>query len=322
MSQELWIRPAEAADLPEILNLMSLSLGSAIPRTRDFWSWKHEQNPFGPSTVVLGFINETLVGLRAFMRWTWQAASVELAAMRAVDTATHPSFQGRGVFRRLTLQALSVARRDGVRFVFNTPNHKSRPGYLKMGWSTAGRPMIWIRPISMRRDTIAEWDAPRASSVLAQDVDAGPRREHGNRDARLRTKQQKGYLHWRYARIPGITYHAFGDPREAFAIVRRKQTKGGWELRICELWLGDARQSNRWAEDLVRSMVSSCGCNYASCMAPLRTREAGVLLRCGFLPVPALGRVVTVHEVIPGREVLRPTRVSSYRFSIGDLELF
>ena len=63
-----------------------------------------------------------------------------LHAVRAVDTATHPDHQGRGLFTALTMHALEACRAEGVAFVFNTPNAQSRPGYLKMGWREVGRP--------------------------------------------------------------------------------------------------------------------------------------------------------------------------------------
>ncbi len=59
-------------------------------------------------------------------------------AVRAVDTATHPDHQGRGIFSTLTP---TRSRRCGSRadLVFNTPNEKSLPGYLKMGWQIVGQ---------------------------------------------------------------------------------------------------------------------------------------------------------------------------------------
>ena len=75
-------------------------------------------------------------------------------AVRAVDTATDPEFQGRGIFTRLTLEALDELAADGVDFVFNTPNARSRPGYLKMGWQVVGRLAAAVRPTRWRFVTV------------------------------------------------------------------------------------------------------------------------------------------------------------------------
>ena len=85
-----------------------------------------------------------VVGLRAFMRWEFVAGRRRFRAVRAVDTATHPDHQGRGIFSRLTLEALDGLRSEAD-FIFNTPNEKSLPGYLKMGWQVVGRVPIRIR---------------------------------------------------------------------------------------------------------------------------------------------------------------------------------
>jgi len=75
-----------------------------------------------------------------FLRWMFLRPEGGVAtAVRAVDTATLPAAQGRGVFTRLTTTAVDELREQGVDFVFNTPNDRSRPGYLKMGWQVVGR---------------------------------------------------------------------------------------------------------------------------------------------------------------------------------------
>jgi GNAT superfamily N-acetyltransferase len=74
-----------------------------------------------------------------WLRWRFVATGRRWDAVRAVDTATHPEYQGRGIFRRLTTSSLDAAARGGRRHVFNTPNEQSRPGYLKMGWEEVGK---------------------------------------------------------------------------------------------------------------------------------------------------------------------------------------
>ena len=99
-----------------------------------------------------------------------------LRAVRAVDTATDPDYQGRGLFTRLTLQAIDELRAEGVDFVFNTPNDQSRPGYLKMGWQVVGTLPTHVRPTRWR-------------NVAAHRPGAAPRRavEHAeHRRPRLR----------------------------------------------------------------------------------------------------------------------------------------
>ena len=95
------IRAAQPQDTPAIIEILKKSLGeSLIPITENLWSWKHEQNPFGKSFVLLALENAELIGVRAFMRWRWQWNGKEFEAIRAVDTATHPDHQGKGIFKK------------------------------------------------------------------------------------------------------------------------------------------------------------------------------------------------------------------------------
>src|SRR5688572_13398222 len=101
------IRPAEATDIPEIISLLKLSLGeSFLPKSEAYWHWKHVNNPFGKSPVLLAEESNAIIGVRAFMRWQWNDGKRTIEAVRAVDTATHPDFQGKGIFTKLTMSLL------------------------------------------------------------------------------------------------------------------------------------------------------------------------------------------------------------------------
>lgn len=131
------IRKLTNDDQPALLELATASLGEGPQGARqsDWWDWKHVDNPFGRSLVLGAFVDGRLVGLRAFMRWRLvDARGRRWSCARAVDTATHPSQQGKGIFSTLTLAGLDYLRDDGTDIVFNTPNGKSGPGYRKMGW--------------------------------------------------------------------------------------------------------------------------------------------------------------------------------------------
>ena len=130
-----------------------------------------------------------IVGLRAFMRWEFVRGGEVLHAVRAVDTATHPDYQGKGLFTAMTMHGLDVIKDDGIDFVFNTPNDKSRPGYLKMGWQEVGKLPVAIRvagprgAVRMARSRVASshWplDVALGEPVADVVVGAGRRRRIG-----------------------------------------------------------------------------------------------------------------------------------------------
>src|SRR5690606_25693858 len=123
-----------------VLGLIEAALGRRPdPRNAAFFAWKHRENAFGASPAWVAVDGDRVVGFRTLMRWEFDTPEGPVRAVRAVDTATHPDHQGRGIFSALTRRAVEELQNDGVGFVFNTPNDKSRPGYLKMGWREVGR---------------------------------------------------------------------------------------------------------------------------------------------------------------------------------------
>ncbi|MGH9210716.1 MAG: GNAT family N-acetyltransferase [Acidimicrobiales bacterium] len=143
------IRAATADDDDAVLALLQASMGWVPDEqyTR-FFAWKHRENPFGPSPAWVAIEDGRVVGFRTFLRWQFARDDATVDAVRAVDTATHPDYQGRGIFSKLTYHALDELMELGVAFVFNTPNDNSRPGYLKMGWRLVDRLAVAARPRS------------------------------------------------------------------------------------------------------------------------------------------------------------------------------
>lgn len=345
MAAELSVRRASEADIPEILQLVRLSLGEGkIPRDTGYWSWKHLASPFGPSPVLLAEAEGRLVGLRVFMRWGWQAGGERLEAVRAVDTATHPEWRGKGIFSRLTRALAEQLAAEGVAFVFNTPNDQSRPGYLKMGWSVVGRVPLRVRvlrPLRVARALLTRGASRSGSSPAAASAAAGgaggpdellaePALEEflaaqADGDSRLRTPRSVEYLRWRYRDIPGFAYRAAWQLRgdEGAIAIFRTETHGALlGLRLCELLVGPGRASQRMGRSVLRAALGDSGAAFAAAVAAARTPEQRLLLSSGFLPVPRIGPVFTVRPLGPLRDGLSPLDWSSWRLAIGDLELF
>ena len=110
-------RRASRDDFPAVLELLRRALGWVDDDAR-FLEWKHLQNPFGESPMWVALAGARVVGFRAFLRWELVGPDGRVRhAARAVDTATDPDFEGRGIFTRLTLEALDAlaGRRCGAR---------------------------------------------------------------------------------------------------------------------------------------------------------------------------------------------------------------
>lgn len=333
------IREYEPRDEPAVLALLyeTLGKGRAFDRTDLFWRWKHEQNVFGPSLMLVAADGDIL-GLRAFMRWRFAYGGGTFSAVRAVDTATHPAHRRRGVFAALTSAAVDRARREGMDLIFNTPNDVSLAGYLKLGWMHVGRPNLLIRvrhPLRIARTLVKQplpqVTAPRVADLSLASVDdllsspVGVERlvqeDDRLRAGRIRTHRSVTFLRWRYARTPSVGYHAVwseSDPCTAALIVRRNVRRGLNELMVSELLLTSG--GGVQVPALMRTVFGAADVDYAVAHAPTASPHWRALVRAGFLPVPFVGPHFTVRLLSD-----RPspaTRMVSWHLSLGDLEMF
>jgi predicted N-acetyltransferase YhbS len=323
MADDVEIREYTSADRADVVALMRQALGERSgERTEEFFSWKHERNAFGASAAWVALDQGVIVGFRALMRWEFTSAGRTVRAVRAVDTSTAPSHQGKGIFRRLTLHGLDVLRSEGVEFVFNTPNGLSRPGYLKMGWQVIGRLPTRFRParpsslIGMARAKVpAElWSVPTEVGLsidewvskaepLVESV-AGQRRAA----SRLQTAMSTEFLRWRYGFEP-LSYRVWplGSTPDAGGIVFRLRRRGPLvEAAILDVLAPTDAMSGRH----LRRLLRAAGADYALSLGANGVR--------GLLPLPKQGPTLTARSVA-GES---PSRLSQWSLGLGDVELF
>ena len=96
-------------------------------KPQKYFKWKYKDNPFGESIHVLIYFENELVSTRVF----WRLDVNQEKSYQCVDTTVSPLFQGRGLFRISTEKALEILNHERI---FNYPNSKSYPAYLKLGW--------------------------------------------------------------------------------------------------------------------------------------------------------------------------------------------
>ncbi len=330
------IRHARDEDVDEVVALLRTCLGEGgVPRSAAFWRWKHQQSPFGPSPVHVATAGGRIVGVRAFLRWRWHHGDRELTAVRAVDTATHPDWQGRGIFSRLTRGLAAEMAEEGVAFVFNTPNRKSGAGYRKLGWRPAGRLPVYGRPLAgrtaRRREDIAAEPAETGLRPVAELLErpgtegflaALDRRRQA--DPRLRTVASLPYLRWRYAEVPGVDYRAAwagqGDDA-AVVVVRLRRRRGLLEASVSEVLAGTQAGVDAAAR-LLRELRAATGARYALAVASPGTPEHAALRRGGFVRLPGAGPRLVVRRLRPAPALPDLHRLGAWRLSTGSFELF
>jgi hypothetical protein len=333
LSVQYDVRHYSENDEPRVLELLQETLGPGPTghRSPDFLRWKHFSNPFGSSLMLVAEAGDRIIGLRAFLRWQFRSGDRLLHAAQAVDTSTSPDFQGIGVFSRLTREAIAEMG-DGVDLIFNTPNKKSLPGYLKMGWSVVGsipvcvrvrRPVRFLMSVgSLREAGQISGDPPRVEAERAADALHDPRlqvllEEAQSSSALLSTARTVEYLRWRYGFVPSLRYHALreesGGRLCGLAIFRIRARGLLWETCVTEIITSTHDRES--ARKLLRRVVKAAQVDHVTCH-PI----AGAAVRSGFFASP-VAVTLTVnqldHEICPP-----PTDLRSWALSLGDLEVF
>lgn len=305
------VRRATPADADDILDVCSAALGWSNPAfDRALFTWKHIDNTFGPSLMLIAEDASGILAVRPLMQWVFTRAGETVRAARAVDTATRPDARGRGLFRALTQAGIAQLEEDGYGFIFNTPNASSQPGYLKMGWVDAGKVAFGfgIRgPASLPRIVRSRTPADKPS---IETPDLGVSVAEGlatasafdGSEPELRTAHSIESLLWRYERGP-ITYRWIATADQQGCIVRLRQRGASRELVVAES-LTAGTSSDGWS--IVREAMHQVDADY--CVTP-----------AGFgasRSVAKLGPTLTLRSIAEN-----PTH-SRFTWSPGDIELF
>lgn len=318
-------------DVPAAVSLLDEALGAApggVDR-RSLFEWKHLRNPFGRSIALVAELDGAIVGLRSLMRWrlAGAAGARSIAAVRAVDTVTSPSVRRLGIFSRLTTEALALCETEGVALVFNTPNDRSRPGYLKMGWEVVTVWPVWVRArrpdrlalAGLRRDlrSGAGVDPPaRTALVPAAEAFAGDRAPRGVEPQALHTARSLDYLRWRYVDGP-LPYHVLAEG--AATVVTRLRARGRLrEAVVCEAFAPENEQDR--LRDLLQALPREAGADHAVAHLGEGWPARASLRAAGYHRLPRGGITFTVRPVTPSRP--DPLDPASWSLSLGDLEVF
>ncbi|WP_224999064.1 GNAT family N-acetyltransferase [Cesiribacter sp. SM1] len=324
---EYTVRVANEQDLPAIIELFEISLGTEYGApTESFWRWKHINNPFGESPVLLAFDGEKLIGLRAFMRWQWQYKGKVLPAFRAVDTGTHPDYRGKGIFSRLTKQLIAELKEsEPPSFIYNTPNNASKPGYLKMGWQVLGKPVVF-GSLTLQHSRYAMLRFERFQEALqALDFNALPSDYSLDvNQGLIHVNHSLDYYKWRYQSIPEIPYGSYryeGSEGEILLFFHLKNRKYFHELRISDaLWLSGKPQRQLLMQ-AAHKLAARLGTPFISLVSkdPVNLWER---INYRMFSLQKLAPELTVREVNSQELLALVSDINNWSFTMGDLELF
>ncbi len=334
-----------------MLKLLNLSLGLKrnLDRNEEYWQWKHENNPFGRSLILLGFDGTKLVGVRPFMRWKFNWQGNNILAFKPVDSVTHPEMRRRGVFSQLTTAACKLAHEQQAEFIFNTPNNNSLPGYLKLGWQEVGtlpvmmkllkpfsfswnliQSRLWNKDITDRHKYAAHAvdSLDKAESLFQSEQDLKSLGDILLKNSRsvtstISTVKDIDFIRWRYTRHPQHVYyvnkHYSSGMLDGVAFYRINNRYNSIELMIDDIITISDRP------DVVRSLlvniIKQVPCDYIVAHTAKQSVIHSVMKQLNFRTVPRKGpRLVSKPVLADKMKKETLMELSNWNLCLGDVE--
>ena len=97
------------------------------------------------SKLAAVFSNGEIVAMNGLLPIGIRRSGVNSIGWMSCDSATHPDFQGRGLFRKC-VTTLEDSLLPGT-LIFGFPNSNSMPGFKKMGWLNLGEVDLHFSPL-------------------------------------------------------------------------------------------------------------------------------------------------------------------------------
>jgi GNAT superfamily N-acetyltransferase len=317
------IQDSSSISTEEIVDLLKTSLGeSTTKKSVEFWNWKHIDNPFGKSTIVLAKDENRIVAVRAFMKWQFDNNTQSIICGRAVDTAVHPDYQGKGIFTKLTLQAIDKAEQENVDLIFNSPNKISKVGYLKMGWLENGRMPIKIAPTfcipnkfedENCNDIFNEYSFP--TNLILESILINSKKNN------FETPINTTIINWRYKHCPVNKYGCIYNEGEYLIVFRLKKVNKYIELRLCDVVFKNDEPSINKAIIALHRLCKKVKPLFISCANSISIPKS-FYSKLLFSPLIKFGPDITLRTVSKHSHIEYFKEFKYWQPSLGCMELF
>jgi hypothetical protein len=123
----------------EKIKAYSRLLSQVFPETRKFTplyiDWQYKQNPVGTVVGCDAFFEGKLVAHYVTIPVVYNIEGKKTKGLLSLNTATHVSHQGKGLFTKLANKTYENGAKEGYEFVIGVANQNSTPGFLnKLGF--------------------------------------------------------------------------------------------------------------------------------------------------------------------------------------------
>lgn len=237
---ELHYAPLESVEPAAVLATMNEAFGR--DRDLDWYRWKHQEGPWGPSRGWVALDGGDIVGTRLFLPWRLRSAALEHGCARAVDGAVIPRARRRGVYSTLMkLETDRLVTEPSWQCMYSTLVPASREALRSLGWTIlpvvpsayrvvppgrSGRGLVLdagLDDVVLPRSTLQALSTAWTVSALRWRTD--PRSGHAYRVALLEHGPDQVGLCFRTSRVRGVRLLvpllSWGEPRARDRLLRQ-----------------------------------------------------------------------------------------------------
>lgn len=162
------------ASIQDYVRLFDAAFPGSNKLTESYLEWLYTRNPDGMAIGADAFMEDELAAHYVTIPRRYRFGSDLFDAVLSVNTATHPSHQRRGLFRKLATATYDDARNNGYQFVVGAANAQSTHGFINsLGFELLGqiRLAIWCGSQAgpqLALDLSPEWLSWRLTNPQAQ----------------------------------------------------------------------------------------------------------------------------------------------------------
>lgn len=138
MDLALNMREYKEGDEQAIVNLLDIVFGAWSSKGGlNYWKWLYKDNPAGRPIIRIAEYDKKVVGHYAIFPVRMKVREGCILGSQSVDTAVHPEYRGRGIFKTLASKVYAEAGKSGIPLTYGFTDIKM-PAYKgftkKLGW--------------------------------------------------------------------------------------------------------------------------------------------------------------------------------------------
>lgn len=240
IDREFEIREVGDAPVDDLLEVLSQGYGRGF--RRDWFAWKHDGAPWGPSRRLLASDEDGILGICFAMPWPLRVGGRAQECARLIDGATTPRATRRGVFRAIVAELIGgEGATQPPDFVMATATPAARDAHVKNGAVALAPIDFFYRPVG--------WSAAHVESGVEL-LDTYYRNPH---EGYVATAWDPDSVRWRIDPRSGVDYQVsrLAASDSAHGVIHHTVTTHGLRVLVVSTEWGSERDCNQ----LVRALA-------------------------------------------------------------------